>query len=223
MVDSTERTVGGQSRSGSRTNAERRWLWLALLTLATCPATALGHAGHGTMGSGGFMDGLLHPITGLDHVVAMVAVGLWGAQLGSPAIWTLPIVFPLVMALGGFAGVIGAPLPGAASGVALSGIVLGAMVALALRPPLWIAAVIVGGFAVFHGHTHGTALPLSGVPLAFGSGFVIATGLLHLCGILLGVLVRWRAGSMIIRVAGVVVALTGLVFLIDLRSGIAGE
>jgi urease accessory protein len=182
-------------------------------SLAFASAAAFAHVGHGTTGSGGFLDGMLHPVTGLDHVAAMVAVGLWGAQLGAPAIWLLPITFPLVMALGAFAGVIGIPLPGVVLGVALSGVVLGAMVALARRPPLWLAALLVAAFAVFHGHTHGTALPLSGVPLAYGAGFVIATGLLHLAGIAIGVLNRWPAGARAIRAGGALIAATGVVFL----------
>lgn len=189
-------------------------LRVRLLALGTLlwPATLLAHAGHGTMGAGGFLDGLIHPVTGLDHVVAMVAVGLWGAQLRAPAIWLLPITFPLVMALGAFAGLIGIPLPHAVAGVALSGVVLGGLVACAARPALWIAAIVVAAFAVFHGHTHGTALPLSGVPLAFGAGFVIATGLLHLCGIVIGVLNRWRTGALAIRVGGALIAVTGAVY-----------
>jgi urease accessory protein len=143
----------------------------------------------------------------------MVAVGLWGAQLGAPAIWLLPVTFPLVMALGAVAGLIGVPLPHAVAGVALSGVILGALVASAARPRLWIAALIVAAFAVFHGHTHGTALPLSGVPLAFGAGFVISTGLLHLCGIAIGLLNRRPAGAQAIRLGGIVIAVTGGVYL----------
>lgn len=185
--------------------------WLALLALL--PINAVAHIGHGTMGSGGFLDGFLHPITGFDHMAAMVAVGLWGAQLGRPAIWALPVTFPLVMAIGSFVGVIGLPLPGAAIGVAFSGVALGLAVAFALRPPLWVAAVVISVFAIFHGHTHGTAVPLSGVPLAFGSGFVLATGLLHVCGIVIGLLIRWPFGSRLIRLGGAVVAATGIFFL----------
>jgi urease accessory protein len=193
---------------------------LLVATMLAAPALALAHAGHGTMGSGGFLDGLIHPVTGLDHVVAMVAVGLWGAQLGLPAIWLLPITFPLVMALGGVLGVIGVPLPHAVAGVALSGVVLGAMVAFAARPALWVAAVIVAAFAIFHGHTHGTALPLSGVPLAFFSGFVISTGLLHATGILIGVLNRWPRGAQAIRAGGVLIALIGAGYLVRYIAGL---
>jgi urease accessory protein len=158
------------------------------------------------MGSGNFLDGFLHPVTGLDHLVAMVAVGLWGAQLRAPAIWLLPITFPLVMAVGGFLGLIGVPLPGVDTGVAMSGVVLGVCVAAAARPPLWIPAIIVGAFGLLHGHAHGTAMPMSGSPMAFGAGFVVATGMLHLCGILIGLLVRWPTGAMIVRASGAVIA-----------------
>ncbi|HKA81894.1 MAG TPA: HupE/UreJ family protein, partial [Xanthobacteraceae bacterium] len=116
-------------------------------------------AAHTGSASGGFVGGFAHPIFGPDHVVAMVAVGLWGAFLGAPAIWLLPIVFPLVMAGGGVLGILGVPLPGVEIGIALSAVVLGLMVALAARPPLWVAAVLVGAFAIFHGHAHGAELP----------------------------------------------------------------
>lgn len=186
--------------------------WVCAAAIVLWPSVLLAHAGHGTMGTGDFVDGLLHPITGLDHVVAMVAVGLWGAQLRAPAIWLLPITFPLVMALGAFAGVIGLPLPGITAGIALSGLILGLMVAAAARPPLWIAAAIVAAFAVFHGYAHGAALPRSGVPLAFIPGFVVATGLLHLCGIAIGLLNRWPRGALIVRAGGAIIAAIGAVY-----------
>jgi urease accessory protein len=179
---------------------------------------AAAHAGHGTMG-GGFTDGFLHPVTGLDHLVAMIAVGLWGAQLGVPAIWLLPIAFPLVMAAGGFLGVIDAPFPAVNAVVALSGVVLGALVAMAARTPLWIAALVVGTFGVLHGHAHGTAMPLSGAPVAFGAGFVVATGLLHLSGILIGLLTRWPSGAMVVRAGGVAIALVAGYSLVALLVG----
>ncbi|MGA7487056.1 MAG: HupE/UreJ family protein, partial [Xanthobacteraceae bacterium] len=143
------------------------------LLLAGCPAFA-----HSGSGSGGFVGGFLHPVFGPDHVLAMVAVGLWGAFLGSPAIWLLPVVFPLVMAGGGVMGILGVPLPGVEAGIAISAIVLGSMVALAARPPLWVAAVLVGAFAIFHGHAHGGELPPGADAVAFSVGFVAATGLL---------------------------------------------
>lgn len=178
-------------RSGS-TSTRQTMLWLSVAVAVLVPGVALAHTGAGV--AGGFQSGFTHPIFGFDHVVAMVAVGLWGAFLGQPAIWLLPVVFPLVMAFGGLAGVLGVPLPGVEVGIALSALALGAMVALALRPPLWIAAVLVGAFAIFHGHAHGTELPQAANPLAYGVGFVLATGLLHLSGVTLGVLSRWPAG-----------------------------
>jgi urease accessory protein len=126
-----------------------------LLLIAAC-APVFAHTGSMR---GGFVGGFAHPLFGPDHVVAMVAVGLWGAFLGAPAIWLLPIVFPLVMAGGGVIGILGIPLPGVEIGIAISAIVLGLMVMLAAKPPLLIAAVLVGAFAIFHGYAHGAELP----------------------------------------------------------------
>jgi urease accessory protein len=162
---------------------------------------------------GGFVSGFEHPLTGLDHIVAMVAVGLWGAFLGGRAMWTLPVVFPMVMAVGGALGVLGVPLPGVETGIALSGIILGLMVTFAARPPLWVAAVIVGFFAIFHGHAHGTEMPSSSNATAFAAGFVISTGLLHLAGIAFGLLEKWPWGRVAIRAGGGVIAAIGFGFL----------
>jgi urease accessory protein len=172
---------------------------------------ALAHSGEGVVG--GFLGGFEHPIFGLDHLVAMVAVGLWGAFLGTPAIWLLPVVFPLVMALGGALGIAGVPLPSVEIWIAGSAIVLGLCVAFAFRPPLWIAACIVGAFALFHGHAHGTELPSAANPLTYALGFVIATGLLHLCGVGLGLLKRYRVGLYAVRTGGAAIAVVGLAFL----------
>jgi urease accessory protein len=192
-------------------------IWLIAAAAALLPGIALAHTGTGVIG--GFQSGFTHPIFGFDHVVAMVAVGLWGAFLGQPAIWLLPVVFPVVMAFGGLAGVLGVPLPGVEMGIAFSAVALGAMVALALRPPLWVAAVLVGAFAIFHGHAHGTELPEAANPLAYGVGFVIATGLLHLSGIALGFLSRWPAGLQAVRVGGGAIACVGLYFLVGAMTG----
>jgi urease accessory protein len=186
-------------------------VWLIAAAMLLAPQVGLAHTGEGVVG--GFLSGVTHPIFGFDHVVAMVAVGLWGAFLGQPAIWLLPVVFPVIMAFGGLAGVLGMPLPGVETGIALSALALGAMVALALRPPLWVAAILVGAFAIFHGHAHGTELPEAASPLAYGVGFVIATGLLHLSGIALGLLARWPAGLRAVRVGGGLIACAGLFFL----------
>jgi urease accessory protein len=144
----------------------------------------------------------------------MVAVGLWGAQLGRPAIWLLPITFPLVMALGGLLGLAKVGLPFTEQAVALSAVVLGALIMLRARPPLWIAALVVAYFAIFHGYAHGLELPQAANPLAYGVGFVVATGLLHLCGILIGTLIRWPFGERVVRACGAAVGCVGCYFLL---------
>lgn len=181
----------------------------ALLLMTATAASAHSEAG----AAGGFASGLLHPVTGLDHVVAMVAVGLWGGFLGKRAMWALPVIFPMVMALGGALGVAGVPLPFVEIGIALSGVVLGLMVAFTVKPPLWVAGVIVGVFAIFHGHAHGTELPEAASPLTYAIGFVIATGLLHLAGIAFGLLAKWPGGMIAVRAGGAAIAITGLLFL----------
>jgi urease accessory protein len=185
-------------------------LLVAMAALAGRPALA--HIVDGSA-AGGFLGGFAHPLFGLDHVVAMIAVGLWGAFLGAPAIWLLPIAFPLVMAFGGVIAILGVPVPGVEIGIALSAIVLGGMIALAARPPLVGAALIVAAFAIFHGHAHGAELPPGTDAVAFSVGFVMATGLLHLTGIAFGLLTRWPAGRVGVRATGVAIALVGAVFL----------
>jgi urease accessory protein len=182
-----------------------------LLGLLLMPGAAQAHIVRGE--AIGFVSGFLHPVSGLDHITAMVAVGMWGAQLGRPAIWVLPLTFPMVMAFGGFLGLIGMPLPGAEIGIALSGVVLGAAVLSQFRAPLWIVAAIVGMFGLFHGHAHGAEMPPGHNPLLYSAGFVLATGLLHVCGIVIGLLHRWRWGGYAIRAGGGAVMAGGLVFL----------
>jgi urease accessory protein len=161
----------------------------------------------------GFLSGFAHPISGLDHVAAMVAVGLWGAQLGAPALWVLPVAFPLVMAFGGFLGFVGVHLPGIEFGIAASAIGLGAAVAFEWRPRIAIAAVLVGIFAIFHGYAHGTELPAGENAALYSMGFVIATGCLHACGIGIGTLHRSKAGAHALRCIGAVIAAGGAFFM----------
>jgi urease accessory protein len=175
-------------KAGLSTGALRATLAASLILAATAAAAHEGGAG------GGFVTGFMHPVLGWDHVAAMVAVGLWGAFLGLPAIWILPVAFPVVMA------------------VALSALVIGLMVALAQRPPLWVAALVVAVFALFHGHAHGTEMPSAASPAAYAVGFVIGTGLLHLAGIGLGVLAGSQAGRAAVRAMGAAIAVAGLWF-----------
>jgi len=161
----------------------------------------------------GFVSGFLHPLGGLDHVLAMLAVGLWGSQLGKPALWVLPVAFPMAMAFGGFLGLLGVPLPAVEIGIALSAIVLGAMVLFALRPPLWLAGLVVGAFAIFHGHAHGTELPVGANGTLFSIGFVTSTGLLHATGIAIGLLYALSWGKPLVRAGGAAILAGGAFFL----------
>ena len=181
-----------------------------IFILLLWPAPAFAHVQQGA--AAGFVTGFLHPISGLDHVLAMVAVGLWGAQLGAPAIWVLPVAFPLVMAMGGMLGLIGVPVPGIEYGIAASAILLGAAVLFEVRASIVVTALLVGVFAIFHGHAHGTELPPGESALLYSMGFVIATGCLHALGIGIGAVHRWTWGQKLLRVAGAIVCLGGVVF-----------
>jgi urease accessory protein len=183
----------------------------AALFAALWPSLAWAHTEQGR--AEGLLAGLHHPVSGLDHVLAMVSVGLWGAQLGAPAVWLLPVTFPMVMALGGMLGLMGVPVPGVEVGIALSGLLLGLAVLTEWRPPLWTAAAIVGFFAIFHGHAHGRELPAGARGLLYSLGFVVATGTLHAVGIGIGVIHRWGWGRVTLRVAGGLVAGAGAFFL----------
>lgn len=191
---------------------QSNWKALFALCLFLFSPSLLAHSDAAGV-TGGFISGLTHPLFGWDHVTAMVAVGLWGVFLGRPAIWILPIVFPLVMAFGGVLGLAGVPIPAIEAGIATSSIVLGLLIALAVKAPLWVAGIIVGAFAIFHGHAHGTELPNAANALAYSAGFVISTGLLHLAGIAFGELARFSWGHYVVRTGGAAIALAGVGFL----------
>ena len=183
----------------------------AAVAVILWPVAAWAHIAAGQ--AGGFASGLAHPVSGLDHVLAMVAVGLWGAQLGAPALWVLPVAFPMMMAFGGMLGLIGVPLPGVEIGIAVSAVVLGALVLGQVRLPLFVAIGVVAFFAVFHGHAHGTELEPGQNALLYSLGFVIATGLLHALGIGIGLIHRWDIGRQALRGAGALILAGGLYFL----------
>ncbi len=161
----------------------------------------------------GLLSGMKHPISGWDHVLAMIAVGLWGAQLGAPAVWLLPVTFPMVMAFGGLLGLLGVPLPGIEVGIAVSAMALGFAVFREARLKLWLAAPMVGFFAIFHGYAHGAELPPGGNGLLYSIGFVVTTGMLHATGIAIGLIHQWPAGKLVLRLSGAFVSVAGVLFL----------
>ena len=183
----------------------------AALVVMSCPFPAWAHIESGE--AGGFPSGLSHPVSGLDHVLAMIAVGLWGAQLGLPAVWLLPVAFPMMMAFGGMLGLMGIPLPGVEVGIAISAVVLGALILSESKMPLLGALLVVAFFAVFHGHAHGTELQPGQNAMLYSLGFVISTGMLHGIGIAIGLIHRWNFGRMALRGAGALVMGGGLYFL----------
>lgn len=191
-----------------------RMLALVAATMATGWADgAVAHAGTGL--AGGFAAGFSHPFGGADHLLAMVSVGLWGAFLGQPLICRLPVVFPGLMVVGAIFGMAGLGLPPVEWGIAFSVLVLGICVCAAWRPPPWLALAVVAVFGLFHGYAHGKELPSAADPVGYAAGFVLATGSLHVLGIGLGEVKRWRAGTRLLRCAGAIVAVAGIAFVAD--------
>jgi urease accessory protein len=191
----------------------RRITQIALVAggLALMSGTAQAHTGTGL--PGGFASGFRHPLSGLDHLLAMVSVGLWGAFLGRPLIYLLPVIFPAVMAGGAVLAMIGLRLPPTEIGIALSVLVLGGCIALAVRAPIWVASLIVGVFALFHGYAHGKELPSAADPVGYAAGFVLATGMLHVLGIGIGTLNERPGGMIATRTGGGLIAAMGAWFL----------
>jgi urease accessory protein len=182
----------------------------ALATIAA-PTVASAHPGHE---GAGFVHGLLHPLGGVDHILAMVAVGLFAVQLGGRALWLVPASFVAVMAAAGLAGMAGIEIPGVEAGIALSVLVLGAVIALRIDMPLAAAMGLVGFFAIFHGHAHGAEMPETASGLAYGMGFVAATAALHALGIAAGLAIgRTGSARRITQVGGAAAALVGAALL----------
>jgi urease accessory protein len=182
---------------------------LPLLLIFLLPSLAQAHPGPPGH-THGFANGLLHPLTGLDHICAMVAVGLWAVQRGGRALWLVPTTFVSIMIFGGILGMGHAGIPYIEQGIAASVLVLGLLIAGAVRLPLTASAAIVGLFALFHGYAHGAEMPATASGLAYGIGFVIATASLHLCGIGLGLLAKRYASANLIRYAGGAIAACGV-------------
>ncbi|ODR99393.1 urease accessory protein [Methyloceanibacter methanicus] len=194
---------------------KRSFLRLTILALCLVPSAALAHTGIGA--TSGFMHGFMHPLGGLDHLLAMVLVGIFAYQLGGRALWLVPLTFIAVMALGGFLGVADIPVPFVEIGIALSVIVLGAIVAFGIKAPVAVAMAIAGLFAIFHGHAHGTEMPMDASGALYGAGFIMATALLHAIGIGIGMLIGMMSqtfGKTVYRVAGGVASVAGLALLV---------
>jgi urease accessory protein len=181
------------------------------------PTIALAHTGHG--GASGLMHGLAHPITGIDHVLAMVAVGVLAARLGGQSLWLVPLSFVGVMAAAGALGMAGIRVPVAEVGIALSVIVLGLAVAFPLKLPVLAAMALVGFFAVFHGYVHGAEMPAAASGLAYAAGFLGATALLHGVGVGIGLVTsqdRGALGRRLVQFGGSAAALFGIAVLAGL-------
>jgi urease accessory protein len=185
----------------------------AAAAAVAAPAIAFAHPGVGPVHD--LVHGFAHPLTGLDHVIAMLAVGVFAAQLGGRALWLVPATFITVMAAAGIAGMLGVTIPYVETGIALSVVVLGAVIAFAVRVPVALAIAIAGLFAIFHGHAHGTEMPESASGILFGLGFITATAILHAIGIGFGMLIdRAAGGREIAQLAGGAAVVVGAVFLV---------
>lgn len=181
---------------------------LPVAALALLPSLAYAHVGAGE--TSGFLHGLTHPTSGLDHVCAMLAVGLWAAQMGGRSIWAVPLTFSSVMALGGALPLLGISLPFVEQGIVLSVLLLGVLIAASVRLPLWLSGGMVGLFALWHGHAHGAEMPVLASGIGYALGFMLATVLLHAIGIAFGLGMQRRARERVIRAAGAGIALCGV-------------
>lgn len=184
------------------------------LSCVLAPTAALAHTGHGD--TSGFVQGLVHPITGIDHVLAMLAAGMLAAQLGRRALWLLPLSFAVVMAIGSILGMVGVELPFSEIGIAVSVIVLGLAVAFPRKLSALAGAALVGLLGMFHGYAHGTEMPLGASSVAYAVGFLSATGLLIGLGVAFGLLINLsRAGlaHRAVHVGGGAIALCGVAVL----------
>lgn len=190
---------------------------LPLLILSLLPSAAYAHIGVGD--AHGFTHGFAHPLSGIDHILAMTAVGLFAAHLGGRAIWLVPASFVSVMTVAGVLGAFGVPLPFVETGIAVSVIAFGLIVAFEVKVPVAAAMALVGFFAVFHGHAHGAEMPEDASGLAYGIGFVVATALLHAFGVGIGLVLGHAAsmrGEKILRLSGCAMSLAGIAILLKL-------
>jgi urease accessory protein len=181
----------------------------ALMVIATGAAPALAHTGleHATS----FSSGFLHPLTGPDHVLAMVAVGLWAGVNGGRAVWAWPVAFVSLMLVGGALGMMDVTLPMVEPGILASVIVLGLLVLTAAHVPVVVGALLVGAFAILHGYAHGAELPTEAAAISYSAGFALATALLHAAGLGIAFLSAREGSRLLVRAAGGLVAACGVV------------
>jgi urease accessory protein len=192
----------------------KRLVQLALFSIWFVPTTASAHVGAGD--ATGFLHGVMHPLSGLDHQLAMILVGVFAYQLGGRALWAVPLTFVSVMAIGGLLGIMGVTIPFVEAGIAFSVLVLGAIVAFEVKTPVAVAMGVVGLFAIVHGHAHGSEMPTDVSGLEYGLGFMLATALLHACGIGVGVLIGMSSKSLgdnVYRFVGGLASVAGIAFL----------
>ncbi|WDZ96103.1 HupE/UreJ family protein [Herbaspirillum sp. WKF16] len=183
---------------------------LAVAALAAGSAMAHpGHPGAHMDAAASFMSGFTHPFSGIDHLLAMLAVGLWAAQNKQRALWVLPLAFPLMMVVGALLAIGGLELPAVETGIAASVAVMGLLIAFAVRMPLWGSAAVVSLFALFHGYAHGSELPHGSSAAMYGAGFILATAILHATGLVVGLVAGRKMADRVVRVGGVGIAAVG--------------
>ncbi|MEI8395506.1 MAG: HupE/UreJ family protein [Rhodospirillaceae bacterium] len=190
-----------------------RYLFAMVGTAVALAATTAHAHTFGTTGFG-FMEGIGHPISGIDHIMAMVAVGLWASQEGGRALWVLPVTFVTMMTFGAFLGVAGIPVPAVELGIAASVLVLGALIAMSARLPLAAAMALVGACAIMHGHAHGAEMPEAAAPILYGIGFVLGTSILHTIGVGVGYWARSSIARVAVRVSGGAIAAAGVALMV---------
>lgn len=193
----------------------KRLLQFAVLPLYLAPTAAIAHVG--ARDTIGFAHGFTHPLGGLDHQLAMILVGIFAYQLGGRAVWLVPLTFVSVMTFGGFLGVMGVTIPFVEVGIAFSVLILGATVAFKVKAPVAVATGVVALFAIFHGHAHGSEMPMDASGIEYGLGFMLATALLHVSGIAVGVLIGMSnktLGDHAYRFAGGLASIAGFALLL---------
>lgn len=189
----------------------KKWAF-ALSAILFLPSLTYAHTGAGH--TIGFLHGLSHPVSGLDHILAMVAVGIWAARISGRAVWVVPTTFVCVMSIGSILGAAGIAVPFVEQGIVLSVLILGVLIAAAARLPLSAGAALAGLFALFHGHAHGAEMPSAISGFVYGIGFAVSTAILHLSGICFGVFFQKSARLRAVRFAGSAIALAGIYLLI---------